>query len=91
MDFIDDQFDFHQYCMRKMTLRAYVRMLKYEDEIRGHKFYFKAAVSAIEVKRASKLFLLKNEPTPLTFTSQTYLQILDKPQVAEGSHAPELG
>ena len=24
VDIIDDQFDFHTYCMRKMTLRAYV-------------------------------------------------------------------
>lgn len=24
-DIFDDQFDFHTYCMRKMTLRAYVR------------------------------------------------------------------
>ena len=24
-DIYDDQFDFHTYCMRKMTLRAYVR------------------------------------------------------------------
>ena len=24
VDIIEDQFDFHTYCMRKMTLRAYV-------------------------------------------------------------------
>ena len=24
-DITEDQFDFHTYCMRKMTLRAYVR------------------------------------------------------------------
>ena len=24
-DFDEDQFDFHSYCIRKMTLRAYVR------------------------------------------------------------------
>ena len=24
-DIVDDQFDFHSYCMRKMTLRPYIR------------------------------------------------------------------
>ena len=27
-EIIEDQFDFHTYCMRKMTLRAYVRQAK---------------------------------------------------------------
>ena len=29
----EDQFDFHNYCMRKMTLRSYVEMLKAEDAL----------------------------------------------------------
>ncbi|XP_070607480.1 N-alpha-acetyltransferase 16, NatA auxiliary subunit [Erythrolamprus reginae] len=45
----DDQFDFHTYCMRKMTLRAYVDLLRLEDVLRKHAFYFKAARSAIEI------------------------------------------
>ncbi|XP_074155294.1 N-alpha-acetyltransferase 16, NatA auxiliary subunit isoform X2 [Sminthopsis crassicaudata] len=45
----DDQFDFHTYCMRKMTLRAYVELLRLEDVLRKHAFYFKAARSAIEI------------------------------------------
>ncbi|KAM6448188.1 N-alpha-acetyltransferase 16, NatA auxiliary subunit [Liasis olivaceus] len=45
----DDQFDFHTYCMRKMTLRAYVDLLRLEDVLRKHTFYFKAARSAIEI------------------------------------------
>ena len=44
---IEDQFDFHLYCMRKMTLSSYVKMLKVEDEIKSHQFYFKAAKLAI--------------------------------------------
>ena len=31
-DIYDDQFDFHTYCMRKMTLRAYVRYAKKNTE-----------------------------------------------------------
>ncbi|XP_037937222.1 N-alpha-acetyltransferase 16, NatA auxiliary subunit [Teleopsis dalmanni] len=48
-EIIEDQFDFHTYCMRKMTLRAYVSLLRLEDVLRRHPFYFKAARCAIEV------------------------------------------
>jgi peptide alpha-N-acetyltransferase len=48
-DIIDDQFDFHSYCMRKMTLRPYVRMLQMETSVRGHSLYFSAAKLAIEI------------------------------------------
>lgn len=44
----DDQFDFHSYCFRKATLRAYVRLLRLEDQLYGHKFYVRAALIAIE-------------------------------------------
>lgn len=48
-EIIEDQFDFHTYCMRKMTLRSYVGLLRLEDILRSHPFYFKAARCAIEV------------------------------------------
>lgn len=48
-EIIEDQFDFHTYCMRKMTLRAYVGLLRLEDVLRMHPFYFKAARCAIVV------------------------------------------
>ena len=47
-DIVEDQFDFHTYCVRKMTLRAYVRMLRLEDNVWGHRFYVKAAHGVIE-------------------------------------------
>ena len=40
-DFQEDQFDFHAYCVRKMTLRAYVQMLRMEDSIYQNIFYSK--------------------------------------------------
>jgi peptide alpha-N-acetyltransferase len=49
VDIIDDQFDFHTYCMRKMTLRAYIGVLKLEDKLRAHPFYFACAKLAIEI------------------------------------------
>lgn len=48
-EIIEDQFDFHTYCMRKMTLRAYVGLLRLEDILRRHPFYYKAAKIAIEI------------------------------------------
>jgi len=47
-DIVEDQFDFHTYCIRKMTLRAYVRMLRLEDGIFGHHFWVEAAHGACE-------------------------------------------
>merc|ERR1719495_1969438 len=47
-EIIEDQFDFHTYCMRKMTLKAYVGLLRLEDELRAHKFYEKTAAVAIK-------------------------------------------
>ncbi|CAG5993813.1 unnamed protein product [Menidia menidia] len=49
VEITDDQFDFHTYCMRKMTLRSYVDLLKLEDVLRQHPFYYKAARSAIQI------------------------------------------
>ena len=46
---IEDQFDFHTYCLRKMTLRAYVEMLRLEDRLRDHPAFRKAAKHAIEI------------------------------------------
>ncbi len=46
-EIMEDQFDFHTYCMRKMTLRSYVDLLRLEDVLRGHKFYERAATCAI--------------------------------------------
>lgn len=48
-EIVEDQFDFHTYCIRKMTLRSYVELLRLEDRLRDHPFYFKAAKCAIDV------------------------------------------
>jgi peptide alpha-N-acetyltransferase len=48
-DIIEDQFDFHTYCMRKMTLRPYVGVLRLEDNLRGHKSSYLSAQDAIEL------------------------------------------
>mmetsp|Transcript_27403 Transcript_27403/g.56089 ORF Transcript_27403/g.56089 Transcript_27403/m.56089 type:complete len:854 (+) Transcript_27403:193-2754(+) len=47
-DIIEDQFDFHTYCLRKMTLRAYVGLLRCEDTLYKHRFFVRAALSIVE-------------------------------------------
>ncbi|KAF9930828.1 N-alpha-acetyltransferase 16, NatA auxiliary subunit [Linnemannia zychae] len=47
-DFTEDQFDFHMYCLRKMTLRAYISLLKLEDQLRSHPYFVRAAQNAIK-------------------------------------------
>ena len=44
----EDQFDFHTYSMRKGQARAYVDLLRFEDRLREHPFYTRAAVAAIQ-------------------------------------------
>ncbi|XP_061100999.1 N-alpha-acetyltransferase 15, NatA auxiliary subunit b [Conger conger] len=61
VEITDDQFDFHTYCMRKMTLRSYVDLLKLEDVLRMHPFYYKASRTAIEIYLALHDNPLTNE------------------------------
>ncbi|CAD5317743.1 unnamed protein product [Arabidopsis thaliana] len=46
-DISEDQFDFHSYCLRKMTLRSYVDMLKFQDRLHSFPYFHKAAIRAI--------------------------------------------
>lgn len=45
----EDQFDFHSFSLRKGQIRAYVDMIRWEDHLRNHPFFTRAALSAIEV------------------------------------------
>ncbi|XP_076930942.1 N-terminal acetyltransferase A complex auxiliary subunit NAA15-like [Bidens hawaiensis] len=46
-DITEDQFDFHSYCLRKMTLRSYIEMLRFQDRLHAHAYFRKAATGAI--------------------------------------------
>jgi hypothetical protein len=48
-DFHEDQFDFHNYCIRKVTLRSYCKLLKFEDELWGLPHYCRAAEGVIHI------------------------------------------
>lgn len=45
----EDQFDFHNFVLRKGQMRAYVDMMRWEDRLRDHPFYSRAALSAVKV------------------------------------------
>ena len=45
----EDQFDFHNFSLRKGQIRAYIDMVRWEDGLRRHPFYARAAISAIEI------------------------------------------
>ncbi|CZT48074.1 probable NMDA receptor-regulated protein 1 [Rhynchosporium secalis] len=45
----EDQFDFHSFSLRKGQIRAYVDMIKWEDQLREHPFFSRAALSAINI------------------------------------------
>lgn len=48
-DFNEDQFDFHAYCIRKVTLRSYVQLLRWEDDSMGNDVYADAAEAIIDI------------------------------------------
>ncbi len=45
----EDQFDFHSFSLRKGQIRAYVDMMRWEDSLREHPFFSRAAISAARV------------------------------------------
>lgn len=61
-EFWDDQLDFHSYCMRKMTLRSYVNLVRFEDQLRSHPAYVCAATAAVKIYTT-----LHDEPTTAPF------------------------
>ncbi|BGP42870.1 hypothetical protein JCM10449v2_006882 [Rhodotorula kratochvilovae] len=48
-DIQEDQYDFHTYCMRKYTLKAYVELLRFEDKVRDHPRFLAAARGAVSI------------------------------------------
>ena len=47
-DMVEDQFDFHSYCLRKVTLRAYVTLLRFEDRIRRHPYFARSTRGLVQ-------------------------------------------
>lgn len=72
-DFHEDQFDFHSYCIRKVTLRAYTDVLRFEDELWGQPYYGRAAEGIIRcylhLHDNPSAFQAEAEPDYSTMTS----------------------
>jgi peptide alpha-N-acetyltransferase len=45
----EDQFDFHSFSLRKGQIRAYIDLVRWEDRVREHPFYFRAALDAVNL------------------------------------------
>ncbi|KAJ4468810.1 NMDA receptor-regulated protein 1-domain-containing protein [Lentinula aciculospora] len=48
-DYEDDQYDFHGYSLRKFTINIYLNVLNWEDHLRSHPSYIKAAIAASRI------------------------------------------
>jgi N-alpha-acetyltransferase 15/16, NatA auxiliary subunit len=46
---VEDQFDFHSFSLRKGQIRAYIDMVRWEDHLREHPFYTRAALAAVNL------------------------------------------
>ncbi|KAK5212997.1 hypothetical protein LTR41_001945 [Exophiala xenobiotica] len=44
----EDQFDFHNFSLRKGMIRAYIDMLRWEDRLREHPFFSTSAIAAVK-------------------------------------------
>ncbi|KAF2761836.1 N-alpha-acetyltransferas-like protein 15 [Pseudovirgaria hyperparasitica] len=45
----DDQYDFHTFSLRKGQIRAYVDMIRWEDNLRSHPMFTRMALSAVKI------------------------------------------
>ncbi|KAF2995813.1 hypothetical protein E8E13_001290 [Curvularia kusanoi] len=45
----EDQFDFHSFSLRKGQIRAYMDMIRWEDHLRNHPFFTRAAINAVKI------------------------------------------
>jgi peptide alpha-N-acetyltransferase len=77
----EDQFDFHQFSLRKGQIRAYVEMMRWEDKLREHPFYSRAALKAI------KIYTMLYDNPELANSSLTNGVDLDKLDPAEKKKA----
>ena len=46
-EFVDDQLDFHQWCLRRSTLRQYVSLIRLADRVRAHPQHARAVWGAV--------------------------------------------
>lgn len=52
LDFLEDQFDFHAYCLRRRTMQAYTDMISASDKLYTRPEYFATASAIINIRLA---------------------------------------
>ncbi|KAH3688042.1 hypothetical protein WICPIJ_000967 [Wickerhamomyces pijperi] len=75
-EFWTDQMDFHTFCMRKGTCRAYINLLEWEDTIYSSAMYKRALKGAVDA-----YFIILNEK--LNEVEETYVKLNKKEKVAK--------
>lgn len=68
-DMEEDQFDFHSYCLRKMTLRAYVKMMRMEDNLKSHRFFVRAVKGIVTTYL--RIYDARQQPAKKTDAEET--------------------
>jgi N-alpha-acetyltransferase 15/16, NatA auxiliary subunit len=48
-DWEEDQYDFHSYSFRKGPIRDYIKLLQWEEKLRSHPYFIRAANNAISI------------------------------------------
>lgn len=61
IDFQGNEFDFHTYCLRKWTLKEYVELIEFNDNIYDDKKYVEAASYAIKYLKEYVYYLQEEE------------------------------
>ncbi|KAJ7755344.1 NMDA receptor-regulated protein 1-domain-containing protein [Mycena maculata] len=73
----DDQYDFHGYSLRKFTINIYLNLLTWEDRLRSHPAYVKAALSA------SRIFVAVHDNPSIGTAATASAQLTDAQKKAK--------
>lgn len=73
----EDQFDFHTFSIRKGQIRAYVEMFRWEDNLREHPFFTRAAIAAV------KTYILLHDQPHLRSLSKGELNSAEQKKAAK--------
>jgi len=73
----DDQYDFHGYNLRKFTFNVYLSLLKWEDQLRSHPAYLRAAISA------SKIYVAVHDDPTIATAASSSTQLTDAEKKAK--------
>ncbi|GAA5995509.1 peptide alpha-N-acetyltransferase complex A subunit NAT1 [Rhodotorula paludigena] len=81
-DIEHDQYDFHSYCMRKQTVKAYIELLRFEDKLHRHPRFAAAAKSAISI-----YCRIHDDPSAFSPSAPTPAAVDAEPAAANGASA----